>query len=488
MGDEDRVVPSPFVFGTGDAWEGYDGPWSAFTIHVGTPGQDFNILPSTSGAHLILPISERCTSGIVLPKYTALRDANSTQLPTTGFRPNASITWKPSGPNNSLGNQQLANSDNKIYGLDKIEMFSHNSTGLVVTDQVISGTSIKDHQLGFLGLDARLSKSPDSNYPHRSLLTTLREDNKIPSLSFAYTAGAAYRIPKVAGSLTLGGYDASRFKANDQTFPFSNDEDRRLEISIEQISLNNTLSGSHSLLHPHILSLIDSTYPHIWLPRATCDSFEQAFGLTYDAPTDLYLVNSTIHQRLQSLNPTITFHLGSPFNPTTSVTIALPYSAFSLQHQQQQPNNASTHSPSYYFPLRRAPNDTHSILGRTFLQEAYLITDYDRSTFSLHQSVFPDPLQEPDIVSILPPPPVPPVRKEFSYTSHSPNGIPKGAVIGIAAGVGFLVLVLLALFIVMLRRRRRRAGRRAVGSTTRVLYESRRDIRVVKSTQDVMIH
>lgn len=49
------------------------------------------------------------------------------------------------------------------------------------------------------------------------------------------------------------------------------------------------------------------------------------------------------------------------------------------------------------------PTTPHNfILGRTFLQEAYLISDNDRRSFSVFPAVYPDASVDKDIVAILP--------------------------------------------------------------------------------------
>ena len=132
--------------------------------------------------------------------------------------------------------------------------------------------------------------------------------------------------------------------------------------------------------------MIDSSIPDIWLPFSACQLFEQAFGLTYDPLTDLYLVNDTIHKQLQEKQPTVTFKLTVIGSEGPSVDITLPYSAFDLQASFPIYPNATN-----YFPLRRAANETQQTLGRTFLQEAYVVVDYERSNFSVYQAVFKEP-------------------------------------------------------------------------------------------------
>jgi len=105
--------------------------------------------------------------------------------------------------------------------------------------------------------------------------------------------------------------------------------------------------------------------PEIWLPIEACTMFENSFGLLHDSTTDRYLVNDTIHSRLRTLNPTLTFQLGNEVYGGESINIILPYAAFDLQANYPIYPNATN-----YFPLRRAANESQYVIGRTFLQES----------------------------------------------------------------------------------------------------------------------
>lgn len=121
--------------------------------------------------------------------------------------------------------------------------------------------------------------------------------------------------------------------------------------------------------------MIDSSPPDMQLPMSACQAFEQVFGLTYDPTTDLYLVDDSIHAQLQELDPSVTFRLGFLEAGGPSVNITLPYGAFDLQASSPiYPNTTN------YFPLRHAANSTQYTLGSTFLQEAYVIADYEGPT------------------------------------------------------------------------------------------------------------
>lgn len=171
-------------------------------------------------------------------------------------------------------------------------------------------------------------------------------------------------MTQVSASLTLGGYDASRFHASDITLKLADDNSRDLVVGIQSISI---LDSATTLLPNPILSFVDATVSHIWLPLQACQAFETAFGIEHDDESDLYLVNETTHQALVARNATLVFAIGKDLINTEVVNITLPYASFDLQVTTAYPN---VKNATRYFPLRRAANDTQYTLGRTFLQEA----------------------------------------------------------------------------------------------------------------------
>ena len=74
------------------------------------------------------------------------------------------------------------------------------------------------------------------------------------------------------------------------------------------------------------------------------------------------------------------------------------------------------------------------MLGRTFLQEAYLVVDYERSNFTVAPADFSDPLPSSHIVTIYSPKHLPP------QPNHSE--LSTGAIAGIAVGAAIFVQTL----------------------------------------------
>jgi hypothetical protein len=122
-----------------------------------------------------------------------------------------------------------------------------------------------------------------------------------------------------------------------------------------------------------------------WLPQSACAAFENAFGLTYNASTNYYLVNDSMHALLKQRNASVKFVISAEANPGSGYDtgVTLSYDAFDLTLDLPIVTNSTR-----YFPLRQAMNTTQYTLGRAFLQEAYVIADYDRGTFNVSQAVF----------------------------------------------------------------------------------------------------
>ncbi|KAL9638155.1 MAG: hypothetical protein Q9204_001600 [Flavoplaca sp. TL-2023a] len=436
-------------------WDGNDGPWSTFACRVGTPPQTVRVLASTAVPETWVVSTGGCI---------ATDPADCPDSRGVIFSPNASSTW------DNVGNFALdvekhlrnysSNWDNGNYGFDTLSLGYLGSGGPTVETSVIAGLNTKDFYLGSIGLSPQPLNFTATDNPAPSLLGNLKTRNQIPSLSYGYSAGAPYRLKKVLGSLTLGGYDASRRPPNDTIAPFTLGDDisRDLLVGLQSIEYSDTRTTGRRLLSEGILTFIDSTVPHIWLPLDACRAFESVFGLTYDNTTDLYLVNSTLHDTLSQENASISFVLGNRVQGGETVNITFPYASFDLQV-----SSPIVPEPTRYFPLRRADNETQYTLGRTFLQESYLTVDYERSRFSVHQATFEDgavpnlfPINSPTGPS-----------SDASTSNRGSDGFSRGALAGTVAGAVTLCFLMIGALCLLFWKRRRRsriqAGSEQVG-------------------------
>ena len=255
---------------------------------------------------------------------------------------------------------KLGYSGNGDFGFETVSLSWQGSGGPTLTNQVVGGIATKDFYIGRLPLTPRPVNFTDLNHPNPSVLETLKSQSIVPSLSWAYTAGAPYRQKKPFGSLVFGGYDSTKFVANNMWFDFGADISYDLLVGVQAIT-----SDGEALLPIGIISFLNSNVPHIWLPVESCKRFESLYGLSLDNSTDLYLVNDTLHEALLSKNASITFTLGKTGDGGETIDIVLPYASFDLTV-----NLESTNTTSRYFPIRQAQNDSQYTIGRTFLQEA----------------------------------------------------------------------------------------------------------------------
>ncbi|KAJ6084958.1 hypothetical protein N7499_004587 [Penicillium canescens] len=244
----------------------------------------------------------------------------------------------------------------------------------------------------------------------------------------------------------------------------ADDVTRDLVVYLQSISYSG--SSSAILLSDPILIFIDSTDPNLWLPEGVCDTFEQAFGLTLDNESGLYLVNDTHNTELLNSNAQVTFRLSDVASGGDAVTITFPYDAFALTAQAPLVDNSS-----YYFPLKRAANSTQYTLGRAFLQEAYLSADYERGIFNVSACAW-DETAEEHIVTI---------SSKDSDSVCSGNACPSaggssddssslsnGAVAGIAIAALVGVAILAAVLFFFIRRQRQKTAYKATPPETDV--------------------
>ncbi|RDL36791.1 uncharacterized protein BP5553_06143 [Venustampulla echinocandica] len=445
------VGPPPLVIPPSQLWEGNDGAWSTFWLSVGTPPQNVRVLASTASNQPWVILSEGCFSN----------DPSDCDHSRGGiFQTNASRSWYvPSWIKNKTSavftvaiESNLGLTGNAQYGYDNVSLGANSGTPSL-SNQVVGGIATKEFFMGLFGLNPAATSFSTNNEPVPSYMSSLKTQNIIPSLSYGYTAGNKNRNDKNFGSLTLGGYDASLFEPNPLTVVFNSHAASDLTINVNHIATSSK-DGTRALSISPFSALIDSTISHMYLPVEVCKQFEDAFGIVYDEASGLYLVNDTLHTQLLSQSPTVTFTLTNSTSKVM-VDIALPYSAFDLSVHWPVAQNTTR-----YFPLKRAANNTQTTLGRTFLQEAYLIADYERSTFSIHQRKWDDNAQ-PNIQAIMP------QSADSGIVPDKKNPVNIAAVVAGSIG-GFVLITIIVGAVFMLRRRsqQRKASQASTGTSS----------------------
>jgi Eukaryotic aspartyl protease len=249
------------------------------------------------------------------------------------------------------------------------------------------------------------------------------------------------------GSLVLGGYDINRFDNPAWNFQMGGVGRSLLQVSVTEmvVDFNDQSSKTANIASGQTKpfpAIIDSTLPFLYLPNSTCDTLSQMLGLNFDNKTGLYTLNSTQRTTNQNNIKDIRIIVSDTSTGDTSTTITLPYAAFDLQIGWPVYDN-----PELYFPIRRSQSDTN-ILGRAFLQEAYVIADYDRKNFSVataaqHQAGVTQ------VVAIY----------ALGVNVSGGKKLSVGAIAGIAVGAvaGVVILGLLAFFFYRKRQQKKKA-------------------------------
>ena len=262
-------------------------------------------------------------------------------------------------------------------------------------------------------------------------------------------------IASTPGSLILGGYDQARIASNSAPISLSINgtaTSQTLELGVQSITASNILGGSFQQLLSEPISVnVDSTVSQLWLPSDVCDGFVSAFGLEYSEQSNYYLLNSSTRSQLQANNPSITITVGSSSGGGASTNIVLPYSAF--DHNLSLPLVNST---TPYFPLRKAANESQYTFGRVFLQEAYVIVDWERNNFTVAQAAAQNSTSDVKVISPVSQPSAS-SSVSASPSHHAKKGLPTGAIAGIAVVLIAMIAIGggIALF---MRRRKRRAS------------------------------
>ncbi|GAO18759.1 hypothetical protein UVI_02040810 [Ustilaginoidea virens] len=377
-----------------------------------------------------------------------------------------------------LGLPDMVTAGSGQYGFDSIAASSRiTNVRFSMSNVLLSAISSTDYFLGYFGVGLRSGNFGDvvASPPLRQAVASF---GWIPSYSYGYTAGASYR--GIVGSATLGGYDSARFAPHDTTFTMNQTEGipRPLVRGIQVAAVNGSRpaawkSETMTLLQYNnsFTAVIDTTTPYLWLPPTVCDRFARALNLTYNNTYSLYTLTNDQYRQYSSddFSMAFTFSLSSednrdnfglPLHVPGVVNITVPIRAFvSLLEYPFMNSTIAYGTPAVpYFTLRRAPDDTF-IIGNAFMQEAYLITQYDSGIFSIHQARFPaDAIGGAQLQAIRQPSnspyPAPP-------NPSTGNGLSAGPIAGIVVGSVALCSIFLLAFLCYRRRRQRQQRQRS---------------------------
>lgn len=467
---ENTTIPAPYLFPPSGTFDGNDGSWSTFVINIGdngsngsdagTTGQNFKVHISTSGQMVWIPLEASwCTE----PDQSTCAENRGVQIfdskQSLGFDSQQTQNWTQLGIYSLQQSPILQDlhyapesNPNGSYGLTTVGLGVDSKSSPQFGSILVAGINTEDFFMGSFGLSDSPFVLSDKQYP--TFLADYSGNGLIPSLSYGYAAGAQYRNSGVLGNLVFGGYDQSRCRTG-ITIPMPGNSNSSLIAGVQSILVvpePSVDSNQYSMTSSGFLALIDSTLPYLWLPQSVCDKFADRFQLTWDNDTELYLVNDTSHAYNQQQNATISFTIGATAASGSDATsIILPYAAFDLQMGFP----IFTNGTRRYFPIKRSSGPY--ILGRAFLQETYLIVNYENFTFTVAPATFSNPMPSPHVVPIYSnafPSPQPSGSSTLSPKNSS--GLGAGVIAGIAIGAGVAILLIIGIICFFVWRHKRK--------------------------------
>ncbi|UNI21949.1 hypothetical protein JDV02_007888 [Purpureocillium takamizusanense] len=459
--------PTPISLMAGD-WLGIDGNWSTAQFLLGSKSDLVNVIVST-GLSEFWAVGGGGCAGDELTCSNARGGL---------YSPTKSAHWSALGIY-ELGPQYLGIRANGQYGLDTINAYSPvNDIGFGMSNVLMSAINTTDPFLGMFGLGIQQASFNNRTIAESPMTQAVKSFGWIPSYTYGFTAGAHYRGTVL--SATLGGFDIKRFVSHDNRFTLDPKEGiprplvRGIQVAVNNVddkpkhwsSMTEILSDWSS----SFTAIVDSSTPHLWLPEEVCNRFVHALNITYNDTYGLYTLTNDQYRSFTSKDAVqFTFSLtsydnhdnfGLPLQVPGVVNITLPLKAFVSLLEYPYHSQIKYGDPAVpYFNLKRTKGKTF-ILGRSFLQEAYLITRFDSAAYSIHQARFPAEgdaeLQAVKQPNNSPYPGPPPPKTE---------GLSTGQMVGIAVGVVLLCVVMISALCLYCRRRKRLRKAKAADET-----------------------
>ncbi|KAI9839058.1 MAG: hypothetical protein M1837_002276 [Sclerophora amabilis] len=411
----------------------------------------------TATQNLSLPISlshnETSVADAGFCKDSGLRDCET----STGgfFEPSLSKTWKAADDYRSKDDDEQS-PEERSYGTDTFYLYTH----FFQTDPAFQ-THVDDFPV-------QVATSGDANpawlgMGHSStLLDRLYSEGLISSRSFSYYVGTAE--PRaggdVNGSITFGGYDASRFTGPVHNYTMDGATSNPFQVHVSDIVINGVDGASNNV------SLLDTD-------KFSNLSDDEASGFDAEISTDqwpLSLPYEITQNFLSALSaepsdaPDGSLRLKKPFNGTISIVLS---DGFSITLPSEVVYSQSRLSPV----VDRSKDSSEPFrLSSAWLSQVYLMVDYDADAFHLAQAVPEAPFisTRTTCPKTVPAPYERPARKPFSRVGLT------GAIVG--GVVGFMALCTGIFCLVSMLRRKRRAEQ----STPLQLEEGKKGVRITQ--------
>jgi hypothetical protein len=190
------TVPAPIRVKPSQAFDSAGGQWSTFTIGVGTPPQNYRVLPATKVSEVWVTSNLGCIASDPTNCYQLRGGENFNGNPPAGFQANASSTWNSIGLYGLETESYLNLTGGGEFGTDVLSINGGNGSstgdGVSLGGTIVGAVASKDFLLGYLGLSLQPSDFTSAANAKLPTLQKMFQNKLIPSVSFGYTAGAYY--------------------------------------------------------------------------------------------------------------------------------------------------------------------------------------------------------------------------------------------------------------------------------------------------------
>lgn len=391
---------------------GPDGPWNAVRVSIGGDSQPLMLFPGRLW-QTIVPTSSycsknastgHCTSGTYLKDKAVADQLNGIQFKTDVQDVMAGVQMKGK------------NLDTYSDTCDVVGEAVPNCSLALVDDQMMAYPGGQWFPLfaGCLSLGAG-ADNQSYGLPGRDLINAtifpwyLYRNGAVPSSSFGMHIGSASAASPMQGSLSFGGFDRNRLTGDVLTLAGEPSTPVLLtDISIKVVrgpspfdlsdkKANLLLKGNSSMPKTGIPVTLDGCSPYLTLPRTTCDGISAHLPVTYNGSLGLYLWNTKDPRYKDIVNSAsvLSFSFMGSDN-TKSVAVHVPF-----QHLNLTLEPPLVDEPVPYFPCSTGGTGSY-VLGRAFLQDAFLAGNWHKETWWLGQAPGPNIPANADVVSMQP--------------------------------------------------------------------------------------
>lgn len=395
---------------------GHDGPWPAIEVPMGE-----TVMPMLPDPRYKTLVTGKAAGGSYDPGLS--RNA----VPFAGYTPQPSDFIPSYFFNGSFEGQGFFEVLDLPVGpaattADRpTTHISHNATIAVATHW--SNNKTQPPEVGVLGL-GKINQPPmPDGKPALGLLEAMHRNHTIDSNTYSLHLGSAMLGQR--GSLVLGGYDPQRIVGDVGLFwkvpnawlvdvqlgvaglgtsPFSDTGNGgggdgggpHGTVSVfrgdggnsRAETVRSALNGPRGAVY----ALLDSSLSSLYLPPGTCEAAASRLPVRWHAGLERYLWDTADprYGRLIASPAYLALVLHTGSTPGTNVTIKVPFALLNLT--LSTPDGGSGKSESLaYFPCQ--PFDSpHGVwlLGRAFLQAAFVLFDLDESVMWVAQAPGPD--------------------------------------------------------------------------------------------------